>query len=146
MQSQPILTTKWLNFWRRMKTILPKELSDMKTLSVHSFLCSKWNILYRSCYCDLFMCSFLFKISIFIWAERTNNKNSCDPEYFTWKAQNVNEWMKPQKCQRYCFLSQNILVFKMCSIFSLPFITFTALWCVMVWTNVFYEMYRSWRN
>ena len=29
------LTTNWFNFWRRMKTILPKELNDMKTLSVH---------------------------------------------------------------------------------------------------------------
>ena len=36
MQGQPILTTNWLNFWRRMKTILPKELNDMKTLSVNN--------------------------------------------------------------------------------------------------------------
>ena len=111
-----------------------------------TFWSSKWNILYQSCYCGLFMCSFQFKISTLIRAEGTSNKKSCDTEYFTWKSQNVNEWMKPWKCERCCFLSQNIPVFKMCSSFSLLFITFTALWCVMVCTNVFCKMYRSWWN
>ena len=38
-----------------------------KTLS----LSSKWNSLYESCSCGLFICSFQFRTNIYIWAETT---------------------------------------------------------------------------
>ena len=52
-------------------------------LSLFQTLSSKWNNWYQSCSCSLFICISEFRISTFIWEERTRYKNSSETEYFT---------------------------------------------------------------
>ena len=65
-----------------------QDLSLLKTS-----LSSKWNILYQSCFCGLFVCSFQFRTSTYVWAERISNNKSCETECFTWETQNMSDWI-----------------------------------------------------
>ena len=78
---------KQLNFGRRIHWILWKtehhENPLFQYLSLFKTLSSKWNNWYQSCSYGLLICISKFKISTFIWKERTSYKNSSVTEYFT---------------------------------------------------------------
>ena len=137
------LTTNWCTFCRTMQWILPKNLNIMKTLSFQDLSLFQVKYSIPRLLLWLLRMYFSFRLTTYIHeGENTSNKNCFDIKYFTWKTQNMNQWSHRNMLNLVSW-HETLECSKTVLCFSLQNSMKPAWQCVMVWTNVFCEMYRS---
>ena len=118
-----------------MQCILPNNLNIMKTLSFQDLSLFKVKYFVPKLLLWLLHMYFSFRLTAYIQeGENTSNKNSCDIKYFTWKAQNMNEWSHENMLNLVSW-HKTLECSKTVSCFSLQNSMKPAWQCVTVWAK-----------